>query len=90
MTVAVYAVASSSSADQSFAWVLSFGQVADACGRLTTVANLKGRSASQGEGGQAALGEPRVRAAIDQVLAGDDLWVSPGQPVAFLSAFSGG
>ncbi|WP_332766863.1 hypothetical protein [Phenylobacterium sp.] len=38
----------------------------------------------------AALGDPSVRVAIGQVMAIDDPWASPGQEVAFLSAFSGG
>jgi truncated hemoglobin YjbI len=37
-----------------------------------------------------AIGEPRIRAAVDRVMASNEAWVSPGQEVAFLSAFSGG
>jgi molybdopterin converting factor small subunit len=79
--------------------VLFFGRVADACGRSLTVAipgggctvtDLKSRVAAQVEGAGHALGEPCIRAAIDQVMASNGAWVSPGQEVAFLSAFSGG
>jgi sulfur-carrier protein len=82
-----------------FARVLFFGRIADACGRAVTVAipldgcslaDLKARIADTVEGGGDALREPGVRVAIDQVMAHDDPWVSPGQEVAFLSAFSGG
>ncbi|UTP38456.1 MoaD/ThiS family protein [Phenylobacterium sp. LH3H17] len=79
--------------------VLFFGRIADVCGRSVELAipkrgcsltELKNRIARQVEGGEAALREPCVRVAIDQVMASDDPWVSPGQEVAFLSAFSGG
>jgi len=79
--------------------VLFFGQVADACGRSLTVAipecgctieGLKSHVAEQVEGAGRALCESCIRAAIDQVLAPNEAWVSPGQEVAFLSAFSGG
>lgn len=99
MTISVAAPGPPLGVAQSFARVLFFGRIADACGRSMTVpipgggcslADLKGRVAVQVNGGVAALGEPCVRVAIDQVMAGDDPWVSPGQEVAFLSAFSGG
>jgi len=99
MTIFVDAAGPVSGIAQSAARVLFFGRIADACGRSMTVpipsggcslADLKGRVALQVSGGVAALGEPCVRVAIDQVMAGDDPWVSPGQEVAFLSAFSGG
>lgn len=79
--------------------VLFFGRIADVCGRSLAVAlpdpgcslrDLKTRIAAQVEGAAAALGEPCIRVAIDQVMAGDHPWVTPGQEVAFLSAFSGG
>ena len=79
--------------------VLFFGRVADACGRIAdvpvppegcSVRDLKARIATMIEGSAAPLGEPSVRVAIDQVIAGADPWVFPGQEVAFLSAFSGG
>mgnify|MGYP001548897997 FL=1 len=82
-----------------FARVLFFGRIADVCGRAVTVSippdgctlgDLKARIADTVEGGGGALREPGVRVAIDQVMACDDRWVSPGQEVAFLSAFSGG
>jgi molybdopterin converting factor small subunit len=78
---------------------LFFGRVADACGRSLTVAipkggctikDLKSHVAEQVEGAGRALGEPCIRAAIDQVMAPNEAWVSPGQEVAFLSAYSGG
>lgn len=99
MTAALDAAAPSSGVAQSSALVLFFGRIADSCGRSITVAipregcsltDLKDRIARQVEGGAAALGEPCLRVAIDQVMAGDDPWVSPGKEVAFLSAFSGG
>jgi molybdopterin converting factor small subunit len=79
--------------------VLFFGRVADACGRSIEVTiphrgcsltDLKGRIATQVEGGQAALDAPGLRVAIDRVMTAGDPWVSPGQDVAFLSVFSGG
>ena len=80
--------------------VLFFGRIADVCGRSIEVAipcrgcslaGLKARIASQVDGGDAALWAPGVRVAMDQVLAAEAApWVSPGQDVAFLSAFSGG
>lgn len=87
------------SAEIGRARVLFFGRVADACGRMIdipvppegcSVRDLKARIASIIEGSAAPLDEPTVRVAIDQVIAGADPWVSPGQEVAFLSAFSGG
>ena len=79
--------------------VLFFGRVADTCGRSIEVAipargcslaDLKARIAAQVEGGQDAVDAPGLRVAVDQVMAAGDPWVSPGQDVAFLSAFSGG
>lgn len=100
MTVTAVTLAeSSTSAASGFARVLFFGRIADVCGRSITVAipgdgcslgDLKTRIADLVEGGGDALRERCVRVAIDQVMAGDDPWVSPGQEVAFLSAFSGG
>lgn len=47
--------------------------------------------AARVEGGAEALAQTGVRAAVDQELViGHDPWVSPGQEVAFFSAFSGG
>lgn len=80
-----------------FATVLFFGRLADAFGRSATLAiprrgcrvsDLKARLA--GRGAEAVLGEPSIRVAVDQVMAAGDPWVSPGQEVAFLPAFSGG
>ncbi len=99
MTVAAHAAGPSIGLAQSFARVLFFGRIADTWGRSMTVsipaegcplADIKGRIARQRGGGAAALNETCLRVAIDQVMAGDDAWVSPGQEVAFLSAFSGG
>lgn len=79
--------------------VLFFGRIADVCGRSVEVAlpadgcslqALRVRIAEQVDGAAEALGEPCIRVAIDQVMASKDPWVSPGQEVAFLSAFSGG
>jgi sulfur-carrier protein len=91
MTIFVDAAAPVSGIAQSAARVLFFGRIAvpipsGGC----SLADLKGRVALQVNGGVAALGDPCVRVAIDQVMVGDDPWVSPGQEVAFLSAFSGG
>jgi len=79
--------------------VLFFGRIADACGRSLDVPvpqegcsldDFKARVAELLDGGADALCEPCIRIAVDQVMAGQDAWVSPGQEVAFLSAFSGG
>ncbi len=79
--------------------VLFFGRIADACGRSLDVPvprggcsldDFKARLAELLDAGADALSEPCIRVAIDQVMSGKDAWVSPGQEVAFLSAFSGG
>ena len=79
--------------------MLFFGQIADVCGPTfrapvpeqgCLLSALKALIAERVEGGDAALCEPCVRVAIDQVMTSGDPWVSPGQEVAFLSAFSGG
>lgn len=79
--------------------VLFFGRVADVCGRAVEVAiprdgcslsDLMARIAGAVDGAAEALREPCVRVVIDQVMTGGDPRVSPGQEVAFLSAFSGG
>jgi molybdopterin converting factor small subunit len=99
MTISVDAAGPAPGVARSAVRVLFFGRIADACGRSMTVpipsegcslAELKGRVARQVDGGATTLGHPCVRVAIDQVMAGHDPWVSPGQEVAFLSAFSGG
>lgn len=79
--------------------VLFFGAIADVCGRSIEVSlpmegcslkSLRARIADLRDGAAEALGEPCIRVAIDQVMASGEPWVSPGQEVAFLSAFSGG
>jgi molybdopterin converting factor small subunit len=91
----------SSPASAATAWVrvLFFGRIADVCGRSLEISvpsqgcslgDLKARIAGQVSGGAAACREPGIRGAIDQVMAGGDVWVTPGQDVAFRSAFSGG
>lgn len=79
--------------------VLFFGRVADACGRSLEVVipgqgcslgDLRLRIADRVEGAATSLGEPCLRVAIDHVMGDGDPWVTPGQEVAFLSAFSGG
>ena len=79
--------------------VLFFGRVADVCGRSIEVPlppegcsleALRARIADLRDGAAEALGEPCIRIAIDQLMVSGDPWVSPGQEVAFLSAFSGG
>jgi len=54
------------------------------------VEDLKSHVTEQIEGAGRALGEPCVRAAIDQVMAPNEAWASSGQEVAFQSAFFGG
>ena len=100
MTAAVVTLAeASASAGCGVVRVLFFGRIADVCGRAVEVtiplggcslSDLKARLAEAVGGAAEALRDPCVRAAIDQVMAGGDPWVSPGQDVAFLSAFSGG
>ncbi|WP_296599703.1 MoaD/ThiS family protein [Phenylobacterium sp.] len=79
--------------------VLFFGRLADLFGRSMSViipaegcavSDLRIRIAATVEGGAEALGQPGVRVAVDQLMACGDPWVSPGQDVAFLPAFSGG
>lgn len=81
------------------AQVLFFGKIADRFGRRRevwiptagcSVAQLKARLASEVEGGAEALAEPGLRVAVDQDLCAEDLWIRPGQEVAFCSMFSGG
>lgn len=100
MTIATVALAEPASRVASgHVRVLFFGRIADVCGRSLRVAipgrgcaleDLKARIAQQVDGGEDALGEPCIRVAIDQVMTGGDVWVTSGQDVAFLSAFSGG
>jgi molybdopterin converting factor small subunit len=100
MTLAALDLAEpASAATPSAVRVLFFGRVADACGRTMVVTvprggcsveALKIRIAALADGAQAALDAPGIRVAIDQVMTAGDPWVSPGQEVAFLSAFSGG
>jgi len=79
--------------------VLFFGRVADVCGRSLAVdipscgcplPDLRARIAAQVGGAEQALSAPGLRVAVDQVMTCGEPWVSPGQEVAFLSAFSGG
>lgn len=82
-----------------WAHVLFFGKVADRFGRARevaipaggcSVAQLKAQLALAVEGGAEALAEPGLRVAIDQELCAENLWIRPGQEVAFCSMFSGG
>lgn len=79
--------------------VLFFGRLADVFGGAMSVtiptggcsvSDLKARIATQVKGADEALSGLGVRVAIDQHMAGGNPWVSPGQEVAFLPAFSGG
>lgn len=79
--------------------VLFFGRLADRFGRSRSltiprggcaVSALKRQIAVLVDDGEAALAQPDVRVAIDQLMACGDPWVLPGQEVAFLPAFSGG
>jgi molybdopterin converting factor small subunit len=79
--------------------VLFFGQVADTFGRSAHVplpldgcwlSQLRRGIGSLVDGGEAALTAPGVRASVDREVVNGDVWVSPGQEVAFFSAFSGG
>jgi molybdopterin synthase sulfur carrier subunit len=100
MTVsAVALVEPAPSASETSVRVLCFGRIADPYGRSISVAipargctlnELRARIARQVDGAGHALADPCIRVAIDQVIAVGDAWVSPGQEVAFLSAFSGG
>jgi len=76
-----------------------FGKIADRFGRMATLevpaagcalSWLRMQLANQVEGGDEALSERGLRAAVDHAIVGDQAWVSPGQEVAFLSMFSGG
>lgn len=82
-----------------WAHVLFFGRVADHFGRSREVAippggcslsRLKAQLARDVEGGAEALAEQGLRVAVDQELRAGDLWIMPGQEVAFCSVFSGG
>jgi molybdopterin synthase sulfur carrier subunit len=76
-----------------------FGKVADRFGRGLAVdipaegcslSWLRAQLAAQTDGGDEALSERGLRAAVDHLIVGDQAWISPGQEVAFLSMFSGG
>lgn len=100
MTVASIALSEASqSAASGIVRVLFFGRIADVCGQSREVAipaegcsltDLKARLADAPEGVAEVLREPCIRVAIDQVMVSNAPWVTPGQEVAFLSAFSGG
>ena len=79
--------------------VLFFGRIADVCGRSLSIevptegcalAALKARIDALVDGRGAAISDACIRVAVDQVIAHDQVWVSPGQEVAFLAPFSGG
>jgi len=79
--------------------VLFFGQVADVLGRSAHLplpldgcwlSQLRRGIGSLVDGGEAALTAPGVRASVDREIANGDVWVMPGQEVAFFSTFSGG
>lgn len=79
--------------------VLFFGKLADHFGRHREVAippggcplaEIEARLARTVDGGEAALAEPGVRRAVSQQICPEDIWVVPGEEVAFFSAFSGG
>jgi molybdopterin synthase sulfur carrier subunit len=83
----------------SWAHVLFFGKVAARFGRSREVAVLSGGCSLTQlktllcldvDGGADALAEPGLRVAVDQELCAEDLWILPGQEVAFCSMFSGG
>ena len=75
--------------------ILFFGPLADLFGRTRSVdlpeagctpAELR-RLLGDEDG---ALRRPGIRIAIDQVVAGEDARILPGQEIAFLSPLSGG
>lgn len=79
--------------------VLFFGKLADRFGRSAHVplpldgcwlSQLRRGIGSLVEGGEAALADAGVRASVDREVVNGDVWVSPGQEVAFFSMFSGG
>lgn len=79
--------------------VLFFGQIADVFGRSAHVplplngcllSQLRREIESLVANGEAALAAPGVRASVGHEIANGDVWVVPGQEVAFFSAFSGG
>lgn len=79
--------------------ILFFGRVAERLGaesRLdlpeggATLGEIRQLLAARDEAAADALLRTDVRASLDQVVAGDDTRVGPGQEIAFFSIFSGG
>lgn len=82
-----------------FAEVLFFGRVSDTFGPSAQVAipadgcRLSDVMASLCElfdAGATALTERGLRTAVEREITVGDVWVRPGQEIAFFSAFSGG
>lgn len=82
-----------------YAEVLFFGRVSDTFGRSVEVSipadgcRLSDVMASLCElfdAGAAALTERGLRTAVEREIVTGDVWVRPGQEVAFFSLFSGG
>ncbi|WP_334162866.1 MoaD/ThiS family protein [Phenylobacterium sp.] len=85
--------------EPAFAEVLFFGRVSDTFGRSAQLSipaegcRLSDVVASLCElydAGAAALTERGLRTAVGREIAVGDVWVRPGQEIAFFSAFSGG
>lgn len=79
--------------------VLFFGRIADVFGQSLSVetpacglrlSELREALAGLKDGAREAIMRSDVRSAVDQAMAFDTDWVSPGQEVAFFSMFSGG
>lgn len=79
--------------------ILFFGSLADSLGRERLVAippegctlrELRGTLCAGDAAASSALGNARVRVAVNQEIAFDDRRVYPGQEVAFLAPVSGG
>ncbi|MFM8374914.1 MAG: MoaD/ThiS family protein [Phenylobacterium sp.] len=76
--------------------VLLFGRLADLAGwrereiPATSLADLRGRLATEDPALFEALQAPAVRTAVDQVLVGLDVALRPDSEVAFLPPMSGG
>jgi sulfur-carrier protein len=58
--------------------------------RASTVSELRAELMAQGEPYASALGNPRVRAALNHAMIAQDAGLSPGDEVAFFPPVTGG